>query len=103
MTELRVHNFSLSLDGYAAGPTQDVVHPLGVGGEHVHEWIFAPEGERTPTDDRMQARGTDGIGATIMGRNMFAGACPGHCRRTGGPARRWRRHGAAVPAGRPAG
>jgi dihydrofolate reductase len=71
MTELRVHNFSLSLDGYAAGPTQDVAHPLGVGREHVHEWIFAPEGERTPADDRMQAPGTGGTGGAIMRRTMF--------------------------------
>jgi dihydrofolate reductase len=71
MSELRVHNFSVSLDGYGAGPAQDVRNPLGIGGERLHEWIFAPDDERTPDDDRMQARGTDGIGATIMGRHMF--------------------------------
>jgi dihydrofolate reductase len=71
MAELRVHNFSLSLDGYAAGPAQDTEHPLGIGGERLHEWVFDPDAERTGVDDRMQARGTDGIGATIMGRNMF--------------------------------
>ena len=37
-----------------------------MGGEQLHEWIFAPETDRTPTDDRLQARGTEGIGATIM-------------------------------------
>jgi hypothetical protein len=37
MTELRVHNLSISLDGFAAGPTQDVDHPLGVGGTRLHE------------------------------------------------------------------
>lgn len=71
MAELRVHNFSLSLDGYAAGPAQSVEEPLGVGGEQLHEWIFPPDGERAPVDDRMRAYGTGGIGATIMGRNMF--------------------------------
>jgi dihydrofolate reductase len=71
MTELRVHDFSISLDGYGAGPDQDVDNPLGVGGEQLHEWIFPPSGQRTPVDDRMRARGTEGIGATIMGRNMF--------------------------------
>ena len=71
MSELRVHNFSVSLDGYGAGPAQDVRNPLGIGGERLHEWIFAPDDERTPADDRMRARGTQGIGATIMGRNMF--------------------------------
>jgi dihydrofolate reductase len=71
MTELRVHNFSISLDGYAAGPGQGLDHPLGAGGEKLHEWVFAPVGERTAADDRMQDLGTEGVGATIMGRNMF--------------------------------
>jgi dihydrofolate reductase len=71
MTELRVHDFSISLDGYGAGPDQDTDNPLGVGGEQLHEWIFPPSGQRTPVDDRMRARGTEGIGATIMGRSMF--------------------------------
>jgi hypothetical protein len=66
MSELRVHDFSISLDGYGAGPEQDVDNPLGVGGEQLHEWIFPPAGQRTPIDDRMRARGTEGIGATIM-------------------------------------
>ena len=71
MGELRVHNFSVSLDGYGAGSGQSVEQPLGADGELLHEWIFAPDGERTAVDDRMRAFGTDGIGATIMGRNMF--------------------------------
>jgi dihydrofolate reductase len=71
MGELRVHDFSISLDGYAAGPAQSVENPLGVGGGLLHEWIFPPDGERAAVDDRMRAYGTDGIGATIMGRNMF--------------------------------
>jgi dihydrofolate reductase len=71
VTELRVHNFSISLDGYAAGPAQDVDHPLGVRGERLHEWVFATGPERSPVDDDFQARGTEGIGATVMGRNMF--------------------------------
>ena len=40
MAKLRVHNFSISLDGYGAGPDQSVEEPLGVGGEELHEWIF---------------------------------------------------------------
>jgi dihydrofolate reductase len=71
MTELRVHNFSISLDGYAAGPSQDLQNPLGIGGERLHEWIFPADGERTPLDQHFIARGEEGIGATIMGRNMF--------------------------------
>jgi dihydrofolate reductase len=68
MTELRVHNLSLSLDGYGAGPRQSTENPLGVGGERLHEWIFR---DRTPVDERFVAAGVAGIGATIMGRNMF--------------------------------
>ncbi|HLM06319.1 MAG TPA: dihydrofolate reductase family protein [Blastococcus sp.] len=71
MTELRALNFSLSLDGYAAGPRQSLDDPLGVGGELLHEWIFPPEGRRTDVDDGFVRTGQDGIGATIMGRNMF--------------------------------
>jgi dihydrofolate reductase len=71
VTELRVHNFSISLDGAAAGPAQSVDDPLGVGGERLHEWMFATGPSRTPVDDDFRARGTEGIGATIMGRNMF--------------------------------
>lgn len=77
MAKLRVHNFSVSIDGYAAGPDQDLDNPLGVGGMRLHEWAFA-----TPTfggeavgeagiDEEFAARMNVGIGATIMGRNMF--------------------------------
>jgi dihydrofolate reductase len=69
MSELRVHNFSISLDGYGAGPRQDVDNPLGIGGEQLHEWMFAPDAPEV--DRRFRDRGTEGIGATIMGRNMF--------------------------------
>jgi dihydrofolate reductase len=70
MAKLRVHNLSISLDGYAAGPDQGPDHPLGVGGERLHEWIF-PEGGPAGRDEEMIRGGVDGIGATIMGRNMF--------------------------------
>jgi dihydrofolate reductase len=69
MSELRVHNFSISLDGYGAGPNQSEQDPLGVGGEQLHEWIF--DEAATEVDRRFRARGEDGIGATVMGRNMF--------------------------------
>ncbi len=69
MAELRVHNFSMSLDGFGAGPAQSRQDPLGVDGERLHDWIFADDA--TGTDLRFRARGEDGIGATIMGRNMF--------------------------------
>jgi dihydrofolate reductase len=80
MTRLRAHNISMSLDGYAAGPGQDIDNPLGVGGLALHEWVFATrtgatfvggEGGTQGVDDDFIARGDEGIGATIMGRNMF--------------------------------
>lgn len=80
MPELRVHNFSVSLDGYAAGPGQSREHPLGIGGDRLHEWALATRGARsqhgmpggeTGVDDDFAARGDTDVGATIMGRNMF--------------------------------
>jgi dihydrofolate reductase len=80
MPKVRVHNFSISLDGYAAGTRQSLDNPLGVGGERLHGWIFGTrsgrrmlgmEGGDTGLDDDYFARGTSAIGATIMGRNMF--------------------------------
>ena len=80
MPKLRVHNFSVSLDGYAAGPDQSRETPLGVGGEELHNWMFetrtwhqmsGEEGGEEGVDDRFAAAGEVGLGATIMGRNMF--------------------------------
>ena len=80
MPRLRVHNLAVSLDGFAAGPAQDAEHPLGVGGDRLHEWVFrtaygrrmiGDEGGETGVDDDFLRRGDEGIGATIMGRNMF--------------------------------
>lgn len=80
MSKLRVHAFSLSIDGYGAGPDQDLQHPLGVGGQELFDWFFHTrtwrrmhgndDGE-TGADDDMAARGFSGIGAWILGRNMF--------------------------------
>jgi dihydrofolate reductase len=71
---------AMSLDGYAAGLNQSIDNPLGVGGTKLHEWIFATRyGNRMlgldtgdeGMDDQFLAQGDLGIGATIMGRNMF--------------------------------
>jgi len=79
MTKLRF-TISMSLDGYVAGPDQALEHPLGKGGEALHEWAFVTrsframhgdEGGEAGLDDEHSARGSRGIGATIMGRNMF--------------------------------
>ena len=80
MPKLRVHNISVSLDGYAAGPAQDPGHPLGVGGEKLHTWVFetrfgramiGEEGGSENVDNDFMKLGDDNIGATVMGRNMF--------------------------------
>jgi dihydrofolate reductase len=81
MTRVRVESFSISLDGYGAGPSQDINHPLGVGGEDLHEWAFATrtfqrehsgaDGGTTGIDDDFAARGFENVGAWILGRNMF--------------------------------
>lgn len=80
MTKVRVHNLAMSLDGYVAGPDQGLDDPLGIGGMRLHDWVFATptgaamigeSGGTTGLDDEFLQRGTEGIGATIMGRNMF--------------------------------
>jgi dihydrofolate reductase len=80
MPKVRVHNVAVSLDGYAAGPDQSLDEPLGVGGPRLHEWVFktrygrrmlGQEGGETGLDQEFLERGDAGIGATVMGRNMF--------------------------------
>lgn len=81
MSRVRVASFSVSLDGYGAGPRQDLDNPMGVGGMDLHQWVLptrtfqrallgADEGT-TGIDDDFAARGFEGIGAWILGRNMF--------------------------------
>ena len=80
MSKLRVESFSISLDGFGAGPSQSLENPLGVGGMDLHGWalptktfrqMFGKEGGTLGVDDEFAARGFEGIGAWIMGRNMF--------------------------------
>lgn len=80
MPKVRVHNFSISLDGYGAGPRQSLKDPLGVGGENLHGWfvvtrtfkdVHGEGGGTTGPDNDFARRGMTGIGAYIMGRNMF--------------------------------
>ena len=80
MSKLRVNAFSISLDGFGAGPNQSREDPLGAGGESLHEWIFPTrmfrtlygngDGETGPDNDFAE-RSFDNLGAWIMGRNMF--------------------------------
>jgi dihydrofolate reductase len=80
MSRVRIASFGISLDGFGAGPGQDLQHPLGVGGEALHGWVFPTrtfqrmhgQGEGTTgVDDDFAARGFENVGAWILGRNMF--------------------------------
>jgi len=80
MSKVRVNSFSVSIDGYGAGPSQALEHPMGVGGMPLHEWVlptrtfqamFGKEGGTTGIDDDFAARSMEGLGAWILGRNMF--------------------------------
>jgi dihydrofolate reductase len=85
MPKLRVNCFTISVDGYGAGPTQGRENPLGVGGRELHKWyvptrtfkslglvgVVAGEDGTTGVDDDYARRGFENIGAWIMGRNMF--------------------------------
>ncbi len=80
MPKLCVRSFAVSLDGYAAGPDQSLENPLGVRGPELMEWFFRTrtwrrmhglDGGETGVDDDLAAKGFAGIGAWILGRNMF--------------------------------
>jgi dihydrofolate reductase len=88
MTRLRVNAFGISIDGYGAGPDQDLDHPMGVGGMALHEWVLGTRtfqrmsadfagsliggvAARGGVDDDFASRGFENLGAWILGRNMF--------------------------------
>jgi len=81
VTRVRVESFTISLDGYGAGPNQDIDNPLGVGGRDLHQWalptrtfqraLFGAEGGTTGIDEEFATRGFKNVGAWILGRNMF--------------------------------
>ena len=80
MSRLRVLSFSMSIDGYSAGLNQDLENPLGQHGPELMEWFFPTriwrnmnglEDGETGIDNKVAGQGFDGIGAWIMGRNMF--------------------------------
>jgi dihydrofolate reductase len=81
MSTLRIESFTISLDGFGAGPDQDIDNPLGVGGTSLHGWLlptrtiqqklFGSDGGETGADDDFAARGFHNVGAWILGRNMF--------------------------------
>jgi dihydrofolate reductase len=81
MTRVRVASFSISLDGYGAGPHQDLENPLGTGGTDLHRWVlptrtfqkvlFGKDSGTSGIDNDFASRGFENIGAWILGRNMF--------------------------------
>ena len=80
MSRVRVGGFSISLDGFGAGPEQSLEHPLGLRGQELHQWIFdtrffqtmiGREGGSDGVDQAYAQRAMDGFGAFILGRNMF--------------------------------
>lgn len=81
MTRVRVESFTISLDGYGAGPHQDASNPLGVGGTDLHQWLFptrtlqrslfGKDDGTTGVDEDFASRGFRNVGAWILGRNMF--------------------------------
>jgi len=79
--KVRVSSFTVSVDGFSAGPDQSLDHPLGVGGEGLHHWFYPTATFRTlfgesageeGVDNDFGHRGMERMGAWIMGRNMFA-------------------------------
>jgi dihydrofolate reductase len=81
MSKLRVNCFGVSIDGFGAGPDQDLENPLGKGGFDLHQWVFptryfqlihgSGEGGSTGIDNDFAERGMANLGAWILGRNMF--------------------------------
>lgn len=80
MSKIRVQSFTMSTDGFCAGPNQDLDNPLGVGGPELMQWFFhtrmwrkmhGPEDGETGIDNSIAEQGFAGIGAWILGRNMF--------------------------------
>jgi len=80
VSKLRVQSFAISIDGFGAGPNQDLQNPLGVGGPELMEWFFPTRAFRrmhgdgdgeTGVDNGIAEQGFSGIGAWILGRNMF--------------------------------
>ena len=75
MSLTRVHNLSISLDGFATGEPQSAEAPFGHAGQRLHEWMFATRfwdaGGSTGIDDMFAERHSVGIGAEIMGANKF--------------------------------
>lgn len=80
MQKLRVESFTISIDGFGAGPKQDLENPMGIGGKDLHKWamatktfqnMFGADNGTIGIDNDFAERGFSNIGAWILGRNMF--------------------------------
>ncbi|GAA5113685.1 dihydrofolate reductase family protein [Alloalcanivorax gelatiniphagus] len=75
MSLVRVHNFSISLDGFGSGEPQSLETPFGHAGQQLHQWMIATrfwaEGGTTGVDHALAERHSIGIGAEIMGAHKF--------------------------------
>lgn len=82
MSQVRVESYTISLDGFGAGPDQSLQAPLGIGGESLHGWalatrtfqqvLFGKDQGSTGVDDDFAQRGHRNMGSWILGRNMFS-------------------------------
>lgn len=88
MSRLKVMCYSISVDGYGAGPEQSLENPMGIGGMALHEWVFPTKSFKamhsqmtgsaetaegtTGIDNNFAVKGTENLGAWILGRNMFS-------------------------------
>ena len=66
-----VLRFSMSLDGYAAGPEVSARNPMGIGGDRLHEWMFPDDKQMAPADAAEAAASVEAFGAVIVGRRTF--------------------------------
>lgn len=99
MGKVKVAGFGVSLDGFAAGPSQSLQNPLGVNGPELFQWYFptrsfrrmhgADDDGETGVDDRFARRAMEGFGAFILGRNMF-GPVRGAWSNGSGPDEDWK-------------
>jgi dihydrofolate reductase len=81
MSKVRVDCFSISVDGFGAGPNQSLQNPLGERGHELHNWffptktiqksVFGKDGGTDGVDEQMAARSFENVGAWILGRNMY--------------------------------
>ncbi|SIO55790.1 dihydrofolate reductase family protein [Chitinophaga niabensis] len=72
MSKIKITTFSISLDGFGAGPLQSLKDPLGIRGEELHAWMFEKaNSDGTGVDNDIARKSMENVGAWIIGRNMF--------------------------------